>query len=79
MNDATLFPDDPTAAPLAERMRPADLDQVVGQTALVGEGGVIRVLLRDGDLPSMGVFGADREWQDHHRPAVGRRRRCGRW
>jgi putative ATPase len=57
VRDPALFPDDPTAAPLAERMRPANLDEVVGQTALVGEGGVIRSLLHDGDLPSMVFWG----------------------
>jgi len=38
-------------------MRPANLDQVVGQTALVGEGGVIRSLVHDGELPSMVFWG----------------------
>ena len=57
MKDAALFPDDPTAAPLAERMRPANLDQVVGQTGLVGDGGVIRSLVHDGELPSMVFWG----------------------
>jgi putative ATPase len=57
MSDAALFPDDPTTAPLAERMRPASLDEVVGQGKLVGEGGVIRSLLVDGELPSMVFWG----------------------
>jgi len=53
----TLFPDDPSTGPLAERMRPAGLDEVIGQDALVGEGGVIRSLLAEGDLPSMVFWG----------------------
>jgi len=53
----TLFPDDPSAAPLADRMRPAALDDVVGQDSLIGEGGVIRSLLAEGDLPSMVFWG----------------------
>ncbi len=57
MSDPTLFPDDPSTAPLAERMRPRDLDDVVGQDALVGEGGVIRSLLSRGDIPSMIFWG----------------------
>ncbi len=57
MGQSTLFPDDPSAAPLAERMRPAGLDEVVGQEALIGEGGVIRSLLKRGDLPSMVFWG----------------------
>ena len=38
-------------------MRPRDLDDVVGQDALVGEGGVIRSLLSRGDIPSMIFWG----------------------
>jgi putative ATPase len=52
-----LFPDDPSVGPLAERMRPRNLDEVVGQQALVGEGGVIRSLLADGELPSLVFWG----------------------
>ncbi len=57
MKGPALFPDDPTAAPLAERMRPSNLDEVVGQGKLVGAGGVIRSLLHDGELPSMVFWG----------------------
>ena len=57
MGQPPLFPDDPSIGPLAERMRPRSLDQVVGQEALVGEGGVIRSLLTDGDLPSLVFWG----------------------
>lgn len=38
-------------------MRPHTLDDVVGQQALVGEGGVIRSLLADGELPSLVFWG----------------------
>ena len=48
MGQPPLFPDDPSIGPLAERMRPQSLDEVVGQRALVGDGGVIRSLLADG-------------------------------
>jgi putative ATPase len=57
VGQSTLFPDDPSIGPLAERMRPQSLDEVVGQPALVGEGGVIRSLLADGELPSMVFWG----------------------
>ena len=57
MSESTLFPDDLSTAPLAERMRPRNLDDVVGQDALVGEAGVIRSLLNRGDLPSMVFWG----------------------
>jgi len=57
MGQPPLFPDDPSIGPLAERMRPRTLDDVAGQQALVGEGGVIRSLLTDGELPSVVFWG----------------------
>jgi putative ATPase len=57
VDEPALFPDDPSTAPLADRMRPARLDDVVGQEALVGEGGVIRSLVERGELPSMVFWG----------------------
>jgi putative ATPase len=48
-----------TAAPLAERMRPRNLDEFVGQTHLVGEGRVLRRLIEGGGaLPSLILWGA---------------------
>lgn len=44
-------------APLAERMRPRDLDEVVGQQALVGAGGPLRRLAEAGSLPSLILWG----------------------
>jgi putative ATPase len=43
--------------PLAERMRPVDLDEVIGQEALVGPAGVLRRLAERGDLPSIILWG----------------------
>jgi putative ATPase len=43
--------------PLAERMRPRALDEVVGQDTLVGEHGVLRQLLDRGELPSLVFWG----------------------
>ncbi|MEJ2581578.1 MAG: replication-associated recombination protein A [Acidobacteriota bacterium] len=57
MGQPPLFPDDPSIGPLAERMRPQCLDEVAGQEALVGKGGVIRSLLVDGELPSLVFWG----------------------
>lgn len=45
------------AAPLAERMRPRDLDEVVGQDHLVGPDGILRRALGGGMLPSMVLWG----------------------
>ncbi len=47
------------SAPLAERMRPRDLGEFVGQTHLVGEGRVLRRLIEGtGALPSLILWGA---------------------
>ena len=43
--------------PLAERMRPRNLDQYVGQKHLVGEGSVLRNMLRSGNLSSFILWG----------------------
>jgi len=45
------------ARPLAERMRPRTLDEVVGQDHLLGSGGPLRVLLEAGSVPSMVFWG----------------------
>ncbi|MBK6831680.1 MAG: replication-associated recombination protein A [Flavobacteriales bacterium] len=46
-----------TTTPLAERMRPRTLDDVVGQRHLVGPDGVLRKALAGGMLPSMILWG----------------------
>jgi putative ATPase len=43
--------------PLAERMRPRSLDEVVGQAHLLGPGAPLRVLLAGGELPSLVLWG----------------------
>lgn len=64
-----LFDEEPTAkphssirppspaAPLAERMRPQDLDEIVGQPHLVGPEGTLRRLLSAGHLPNLILHG----------------------
>ncbi|MCB9169388.1 MAG: replication-associated recombination protein A [Flavobacteriales bacterium] len=44
-------------APLAERMRPRTLEDVVGQDHLIGPAGVLRKALASGVLPSMILWG----------------------
>ncbi len=44
-------------APLAERMRPRRLDEVVGQEALTRPGGLIHVAARRRELPSLVLWG----------------------
>ena len=43
--------------PLAEKMRPADLDAFVGQTHVVGEGALIRRAIEQDQLFSMILWG----------------------
>jgi putative ATPase len=45
------------AGPLADRMRPRTLDEVVGQDHLLGPGRVLRVALERGELHSMILWG----------------------
>jgi len=47
----------PSDAPLADRLRPQTLDQVVGQDHLLGEGGPIRRMIEAGRLGSMILWG----------------------
>lgn len=44
-------------APLAERMRPRSLDEIVGQTELVGPEGIIRRFQVGGQMPSLILHG----------------------
>jgi putative ATPase len=44
-------------APLADRMRPRTLDEVTGQTQLVGPEGPLRALAGSGELPSLLLWG----------------------
>ncbi|MFW5762441.1 MAG: AAA family ATPase, partial [Cyclobacteriaceae bacterium] len=44
-------------APLAERLRPASLDDLIGQQHLVGTEGIIRKAVNSGSIPSMILWG----------------------
>ena len=44
-------------SPLAERMRPSRLDELVGQEHLTGPNGVIRKAINSGNIPSMILWG----------------------
>ncbi|MAU12059.1 MAG: AAA family ATPase [Anaerolineaceae bacterium] len=46
-----------TSQPLAERLRPHTLDEMVGQAHLVGEGKPLRLALQGGRVPSMILWG----------------------
>ena len=44
-------------APLAERLRPESLDQLVGQNHLTGKGSILRTAIENGKMPSMILWG----------------------
>jgi len=46
------------AIPLAERMRPSRLDELVGQEHLTGKGSILRTAIEAGTIPSMILWGA---------------------
>jgi putative ATPase len=46
-----------SSAPLAERMRPQTLDDLVGQEHLTGKGSVLRTAIENGKIPSMILWG----------------------
>jgi putative ATPase len=56
-----LFAADPAdtdlARPLADQLRPQNLDEVIGQTHLLGEGGTLRRMLASGRLGSLILWG----------------------
>ena len=45
------------AAPLADRVRPATLDQVVGQQHILGPGRALRKIIEAGEVPNMVFYG----------------------
>lgn len=47
----------PVKAPLADRLRPASLDEVIGQSHIIGPDGALRVMLDAGSLPSIIFWG----------------------
>lgn len=53
----SLFEKEAPAAPLAEQLRPKTLDEVVGQTHLLGENKPLRLAFQSGKLPSMILWG----------------------
>src|SRR3954463_15814248 len=55
---ADLFTPDPdTTAPLAERLRPKTIDEVIGQQHLLGPGKPLRAAFESGRLHSMILWG----------------------
>jgi putative ATPase len=52
-----LFAPNQPQAPLAEQLRPQTLDEVVGQSHLLGQGKPLRLAFQSGKLPSMILWG----------------------
>ncbi len=46
-----------TSTPLAERLRPATLDELVGQEHLTGKGSILRTAIEKGKIPSIILWG----------------------
>ncbi len=44
-------------APLAERLRPGTLDELIGQQQLTGKGSILRTAIENGKIPSMILWG----------------------
>jgi putative ATPase len=53
----SLFESPAAAAPLAERLRPKHIDEVIGQSHLLGEGRPLRLAFQSGKLHSMILWG----------------------
>ena len=51
--------------PLADRIRPKTLDEVVGQRHILGENGLLRRVIESGQDPQHGVLRPLRHGQDH--------------
>lgn len=45
------------AAPLADRLRPRDLDEMVGQQHLLGKGKALRRIIESGEIPNLIFYG----------------------
>ncbi|MDP1940447.1 MAG: AAA family ATPase, partial [Gallionella sp.] len=57
MSNNTLFDSYAAAAPLAERLRPQHIAEVIGQSHLLGEGRPLRLAFQSGRLHSMILWG----------------------
>ncbi len=48
---------DNMSSPLADRLRPESIDEMVGQTHLIGKGMPLRNIIESGDVPNMVFYG----------------------
>ena len=68
MKQQTLFDQNDAAAPLAERLRPQTLDEIVGQEHLLGKGKILRRLIENDQHFLHDFLGAARRRQNHAGP-----------
>ena len=61
---ADLFAQEPVA-PLPEALRPRTLEEVIGQSHLLGEGKPLRLAFQSGKPHSMIFLGATGCWKNH--------------
>ena len=55
---STIFPPvNTTQVPLAERLRPTNLEELIGQQHLTGNGSILRTAIDSGRIPSMILWG----------------------
>jgi replication-associated recombination protein RarA len=55
-----------STSPLAERMRPARLEDLIGQEHLVGSNGIISKAIETGNVPIYDFVGATRGGENNH-------------
>jgi replication-associated recombination protein RarA len=60
--------------PLAERMRPKTIDQIIGQDHLLGNGKALRQIIEKGKLHSMIFLGSAWCWQNNVGKSAGKPR-----
>ena len=46
-----------TNAPLADRMRPRNIDEFIGQSEILGKGTLLYKLIKEGNVPSVILYG----------------------
>ena len=57
MEQQSLFDDTSSSRPLADRMRPSDLSEYIGQQQLLGKGKILRRMIEEDEVQSMIFWG----------------------
>ena len=60
--------DRPELEPLASRLRPQTLEEIVGQSHLLGPGCALRQMIQRDEIPSMIFWGPAGGWKDNTGP-----------